>query len=188
MTTSVSNAVKNGQSMAAAGATNSNGASFSKSARVAAVSAVTNWKPISPPLNFAESPAQDLYACNVFGPAALKQRLPKPVYKSLMKTIETGSKLDPSVADVVAAAMRDWAIGKGATHYAHVFFPLTGITAEKHDSFLSPDGEGGAIAEFSGKQLIQGSIDAVNALDISAAERSRIFEHNTRALLRLDNH
>ena len=159
MTTSVSNAVKNGQSMAAAGATNSNGASFSKSARVAAVSAVTNWKPISPPLNFAESPAQDLYACNVFGPAALKQRLPKPVYKSLMKTIETGSKLDPSVADVVAAAMRDWAIGKGATHYAHVFFPLTGITAEKHDSFLSPDGEGGAIAEFSGKQLIQGEPD-----------------------------
>ena len=79
----------------------------------------------------------------------MKERLPKPVYKSLMKTIEAGRKLDPSIADVVAAAMKDWAIEKGATHYAHVFYPLTGLTAEKHDSFLSPDGDGGAIAEFS---------------------------------------
>ena len=68
----------------------------------------------------------------------MKVRLPKPVYKSLVQTIETGSKLDPSIADSVAAAMKDWAIQKGATHYAHVFYPLTGLTAEKHDSFLSP--------------------------------------------------
>ena len=89
----------------------------------------------------------------------MKDRLPKPVYKALLKTIETGAKLDPSVADAVATAMKDWAIEKGATHYAHVFYPLTGLTAEKHDSFLSPDGEGGAIAEFGGKALIQGEPD-----------------------------
>ena len=90
----------------------------------------------------------------------MKVRLPKPVYQSLVRTIETGSKLDPSIADSVAAAMKDWAIQKGATHYAHVFYPLTGLTAEKHDSFLSPDSDGGAIAEFAGKTLIQGEPDA----------------------------
>ena len=83
----------------------------------------------------------------------MKNRLPKPVFKSLKKTIKTGEKLDPALADIVASAMKDWAIEKGATHYAHVFYPLTGLTAEKHDSFLSPDGDGGAIAEFTGKQL-----------------------------------
>ena len=74
----------------------------------------------------------------------MKQRLPKPVYQSVIRTIDEGTELDPSVADVVASAMKDWAIEKGATHYAHVFYPLTGLTAEKHDSFLSPDGQGGA--------------------------------------------
>jgi glutamine synthetase len=126
---------------------------------MAAISAVTNYRPISPPLNFTQTPAQELFGSNVFGKAQMKARLPKPVYKSLIKTIEAGEKLDPAIADVVAAAMKDWAIEKGATHYAHVFFPLTGLTAEKHDSFLSPDGDGGALAEFSGKQLIQGEPD-----------------------------
>jgi len=129
------------------------------SVRMAAISAVTNYHPISPPLNFKETPTQELFGANVFGKAQMKARLPKPVYKSLIKTIEAGEKLDPAIADVVAAAMKDWAIEKGATHYAHVFFPLTGLTAEKHDSFLSPDGDGGAMAEFSGKQLIQGEPD-----------------------------
>src|SRR5262249_11331791 len=104
--------------------------------------------------------ASELYDSNVFNKAAMKARLPKPVYKSLEQTIDTGSKLDPTLADQVAAAMKDWAIQQGATHYAHVFYPLTGYTAEKHDSFLSPDGEGGAIAEFAGKTLIQGEPDA----------------------------
>ncbi|HEY2883573.1 MAG TPA: glutamine synthetase III [Pirellulales bacterium] len=126
---------------------------------MAAIAAVTNWRPISPPLNFAETPAHEIFASNVFSRAEMKSRLPKPVFKSLIKTIESGEKLDPSTADIVAAAMKDWAIEKGATHYAHVFFPLTGLTAEKHDSFLSPDGEGGALAEFSGKALIQGEPD-----------------------------
>jgi len=129
-------------------------------ARMQAISAVTNYKPISPPLNFAETPTGELFGANVFSLKVMQERLPKPIFKSLRRTIETGEKLDPSVADAVAAAMKDWAIEKGATHYAHVFYPLTGLTAEKHDSFLSPDGNGGAIAEFSGKQLIQGEPDA----------------------------
>ncbi len=121
------------------------------SSRLKAIEAVTKYKPLSPPLNFAETPSGELYGSNVFGIAEMQKRLPKPVFKSLKKTIEKGEKLDPSVADTVASAMKDWAIEKGATHYAHVFYPLTGLTAEKHDSFLSPDGDGGAVAEFSGK-------------------------------------
>ena len=147
-------AVRNGAAAAPGGPSSLGG-----SVRMAAISAVTNYRPISPPLNFTQTPAQELFGCNVFGKAQMKARLPKPVYKSLIKTIEAGEKLDPAIADVVAAAMKDWAIEKGATHYAHVFFPLTGLTAEKHDSFLSPDGDGGAFAEFSGKQLIQGEPD-----------------------------
>lgn len=129
------------------------------SARMAAISAVTNYRPSSPPMNFIDTPSQDLFASNVFNKAVMKKRLPKAVFKSVLKTIETGMKLDPAVADIVASAMKDWAISKGATHYAHVFFPLTGLTAEKHDSFLTPDGEGSALAEFSGSQLIQGEPD-----------------------------
>jgi glutamine synthetase len=90
----------------------------------------------------------------------MEARLPKDVFRSLKKTIEKGAVLDPKVADVVASAMKDWAMSKGATHYAHVFHPLTGLTAEKHDSFLNPDGEGGAVTEFSGKALVQGEPDA----------------------------
>jgi glutamine synthetase len=130
------------------------------SARLQAIEAVTTYRPTSAPLSFANVSASELFGSNVFGKSAMKERLPKPVFKSLMKTIETGSRLDPAIADTVASAMRDWAMSKGATHYSHVFYPLTGFTAEKHDSFLSPDGEGGAIAEFSGKTLTQGEPDA----------------------------
>ena len=128
-------------------------------ARLKAVSNVVNYKPISEPLNFAETSTGDLFAVNVFNGKAMKQRLPKAVYTSVMQTIKEGKKLDITTADSVAAAMKDWAIEKGATHYAHVFYPLTGLTAEKHDSFLSPNGDGSAIAEFSGEQLIQGEPD-----------------------------
>ncbi len=128
-------------------------------ARLHAVSAVIDYKPISEPLNFAETPTQELFACNVFSTTVMRDRLPKPVYKSLLATIEKGKPLDTSTADVVATAMKDWAIEKGATHYAHVFYPLTGATAEKHDSFLTPNGGGSAIAEFSGEMLIQGEPD-----------------------------
>ncbi|MCP4426340.1 MAG: glutamine synthetase type III [Chloroflexi bacterium] len=128
-------------------------------ARLKAISNVVNYKPISEPLNFAETSTSDLFAVNVFNGKAMKQRLPKAVYKSVMETIKEGKKLDITTADAVAAAMKDWAIEKGATHYAHVFYPLTGLTAEKHDSFLSPSGDGDAIAEFTGEQLIQGEPD-----------------------------
>ncbi|MGO9114504.1 MAG: glutamine synthetase III [Thermoguttaceae bacterium] len=128
--------------------------------RLQAIAAVTNYKPISPPLNFAETPSGELYGSNVFGLAEMQKRLPKQVFRSLKRTIEKGEKLDCSVADTVASAIKAWAIEKGATHYAHVFYPLTGLTAEKHDSFLAPDGDGGAVAEFSGSALIQGEPDA----------------------------
>jgi glutamine synthetase len=129
-------------------------------ARMQAISAVTNYKPISAPLNFAETPASEVYGSNVFGQEEMRKRLPKQVFRSLKRTIEKGQKLDTSTADTVASAMKAWAIEKGATHYAHVFYPLTGLTAEKHDSFLAPDGVGGAMAEFSAAQLIQGEPDA----------------------------
>jgi glutamine synthetase len=129
-------------------------------ARRQAIEAVVSYEPPSHPLSFAETPSGELFGCNVFSRSVMRQRLPKAVYKSLVRTIDEGSALDPSLADVVAAAMKDWAVEKGATHYAHVFYPLTGNTAEKHDSFLTPDGEGGALVEFEGKTLIQGEPDA----------------------------
>jgi len=130
------------------------------SARQQAISAVTNYKPISEALNFKELSSHDVYGANVFTLGEMQKRLPKVVFKSVKRTIEAGAKLDPTVADVVATAMKEWAIDKGATHYAHVFQPLTGLTAEKHDSFLSPTGDGRAIAEFTGSQLVQGEPDA----------------------------
>ncbi len=129
-------------------------------ARQAAITAVTSYRPIEKPLNFLDTPAKALFGANTFSDAVMRDRLPKAVYKTVQRTIRQGASLDAGVADAVATAMKDWAIEKGATHYAHVFYPLTGCTAEKHDSFLSPDGQGGAIAEFSGKQLIQGEPDA----------------------------
>jgi glutamine synthetase len=101
-----------------------------------------------------------LFGTRVFGLAAMKQHLPKEVFRSLKRTIDRGEPLNPAIADTVAAAMKDWAVALGATHFAHIFYPLTGATAEKHDAFLSPDGEGGALSEFSGKALVQGEPDA----------------------------
>jgi glutamine synthetase len=97
---------------------------------------------------------------NVFSSAVQRQRLPKDVYKRLSQTLAKGAALDTSLADSVALAMKEWALEKGATHFTHMFQPLTGLTAEKHDSFFSPTGEGTALAEFSGKELIQGEPDA----------------------------
>ncbi len=111
----------------------------------------------SPDLTLA---GNQVFASNVFSPAVQRQRLPKHVYKALQKTLARGAALDTSLADAVAQAMKDWALEKGATHYTHWFQPLTGSTAEKHDSFYGPTGDGAAIAEFSGKELIQGEPDA----------------------------
>ena len=102
----------------------------------------------------------DYFGCLVFDERVMKAKLSSNVYKSLHKTIQRGTKLDPGVADAVAAAMRDWAVSNGATHFTHWFQPLTGITAEKHDSFISPAPDGGVIMDFSGKELIKGEPDA----------------------------
>jgi glutamine synthetase len=102
----------------------------------------------------------EVFGSNVFNDKIMRERLPKEIYKTLKETIEKDMPLRPDVADVVANAMKDWAIEKGATHYTHWFQPLTGITAEKHDSFISPAPDGSVILEFSGKQLIQGEPDA----------------------------
>jgi glutamine synthetase len=128
-------------------------------ARLSAISAANNFR-VTNTLAFKESHSAALFGKNVFNDKVMQARLPKAVYKSLKKTIETGAPLESTTADIVATAIKDWALEHSATHYAHIFHPLTGLTAEKHDSFLEPDGKGGAIAEFSGKQLSQGEPDA----------------------------
>jgi glutamine synthetase len=106
------------------------------------------------------SPDNQIFGVNVFSPAIQRQRLPKDVFRRLSQTLAKGEPLDTTLADAVALAMKEWALEKGATHYSHVFQPLTGLTAEKHDSFYGPTGEGTALAEFSGKELIQAEPDA----------------------------
>ena len=102
----------------------------------------------------------EYFGANVFNDRKMQARLPKATYKALRKTIESGEALDLSVANVVANAMKDWAVEMGCTHYTHWFQPMTGVTAEKHDSFICPNGEGEVIMEFSGKELIKGEPDA----------------------------
>ena len=100
------------------------------------------------------------FAAKVFNLTTMRQRLPKDTYKEMLRCIADGKRLDIAVANIVANAMKDWAIEQGATHFTHWFQPMTGITAEKHDSFISPDGVGGVIMEFSGKELVRGESDA----------------------------
>lgn len=136
--------------------------------RFDALAAVKTWK--HPPTDREQQQQQqsngklsnieDIFGINTFGRAEMKSRLPKQAYKALLATIEHGTELDPSMADAVAMAMKEWAIEHGATHFTHWFQPLTGQTAEKHDSFVTPNVGGGAVAEFSGKDLIQGEPDA----------------------------
>ena len=102
----------------------------------------------------------EIFGVNVFSDAVMRQSLPKAIYKSLRKTIEEGLALSEEVAEVVAAAMKEWAVSRGATHYTHWFQPMTGVTAEKHDSFISPTADGKVIMEFSGRELVKGEPDA----------------------------
>ena len=106
------------------------------------------------------SSISEIFGSMVFNDRVMRERLPKETYKALRKTMAEGKTLKPEVAGVVANAMKDWAIEKGATHYTHWFQPMTGITAEKHDSFISPTADGNVIMEFSGKELIKGEPDA----------------------------
>jgi len=120
------------------------------------------WSPNGSALGAVDlsQPGNNPFGENVFSLSVQRQRLPKDVFKRLQRTLDKGEAIDPALADSVAAAMKDWALEKGATHYTHMFQPLTGLTAEKHDSFFNPAGEGTALAEFSGKELIQGEPDA----------------------------
>jgi glutamine synthetase len=111
-------------------------------------------------VDFKTTHIKELYGTNVFDEDVQRQRLPKPLFRSLQKTIKQGALLDPAVADSVATAMKDWAMEKGATHFTHLFQPMTGLTAEKHDSFLQPTSNGVAVTEFSGKELVRGEPDA----------------------------
>ena len=111
-------------------------------------------------IDFTETHIKDLFGSNVFNESVQRDRLSKPVFRALQRTIKKGDALDAEIADAVASAMKDWALEKGATHFTHLFQPMTGLTAEKHDSFLQPSGDGKAVAEFSGKELIKGEPDA----------------------------
>lgn len=135
-------------------------------ARFDALAAAKGWDPLRhdsrrerrgqpPPMNIEE-----IFGENTFSLAEMRARLPRQIYRALLATIEQGTELDAEVADAVAVAMKEWALERGATHFTHWFQPLTGLTAEKHDSFITPNVGGGAVAEFSGKDLIQGEPDA----------------------------
>ena len=128
--------------------------------RLAAIATINNYGPIEKSSKFVEKPSGELFGVNVFSPQEMKKFLPGKAFESLKKTIETGAHLDINIADSVAEAMQNWAQAKGASHFAHVFYPLTGLTAERHDSFLSPDRKGKAILDFSGSALIKGEPDA----------------------------
>ena len=128
-------------------------------ARLQAVKDVEAYVPPAVSFTAGETPGE-VFGANVFSKAVMQKRLPRSVYRSVLATIDHAAPLDPLVADAVASAMKDWAMEMGATHYAHVFYPLTGLTAEKHDSFLEPAGDGSALAEFAGKTLTQGEPDA----------------------------
>ncbi len=132
---------------------------MSHAIRQTAIASIATAPPTESTFDFKSTPTSSVWGENVFNFKEMAARLPKNVYKSLKQTIETGGELDQSVADAVAAAMKDWATDRGATHYAHVFYPLTGATAEKHDSFFDPDGAGGTLGQFEGKNLIQGEPD-----------------------------
>jgi len=129
-------------------------------ARKNAIAAISTTTIPGATVDYVQHPVTEVFGANVFSDTVLRARLPKATYKMLKKTIDEGLALDPSVADIVANAMKDWAIEQGATHYTHWFQPMTGLTAEKHDSFVVPTADGRAILEFSGKELIKGEPDA----------------------------
>jgi glutamine synthetase len=124
------------------------------------ISAARNWRMDGIVRQLSSDVVNEVFASDVLTPELLQQRLSKPVWKSLQATMERGAVVDPAIADTVALAMKTWAMEKGATHYTHWFQPLTGSTAEKHDSFVTPTSDGTALAQFGGKDLIQGEPDA----------------------------
>jgi glutamine synthetase len=138
-----------------------NGAGARAAARRQAVQNVRSHYPSTNiSVDYTQTPISEVFGSNVFNRSCMRASLPKPVYKALIRCIDLGEKLDPVHADIVANAMKDWAVARGATHFCHWFVPLTGLTAEKHDSFVVPSGDDQAMIEFSGKFLTQGEPDA----------------------------
>jgi glutamine synthetase len=129
-------------------------------ARAEAARTVATWHTSQALMTVPHEPSHDVFGRDVFSERIMRERLPKDIFKKVLRTIRLGEPLDHTIADTVANAMKDWAIENGATHYTHWFQPLTGQTAEKHDAFLNPDGQGGIITEFSGDALVQGEPDA----------------------------
>jgi glutamine synthetase len=139
---------------------NGNGGGHS-SARKAAIQSIQAREPVAATVDYTRTGVSEIYGSNVFNRTVMRTLLPKNVYKAVVRCLDFGEKLDANTADIVANAMKDWAIARGASHFTHWFHPMTGLTAEKHDSFLvSSADEGSAILEFSGKTLIQGEPDA----------------------------
>lgn len=130
------------------------------SSRQAALQAICNAKHDLNRIDFKKNVLKDMFGKHVFNEEVQRELLSKPVFKALQRTIKNAEPLDADIADAVASAMLSWAIEKGATHYTHLFQPMTGLTAEKHDSFITPTGDGKAIVEFSGKELVKGEPDA----------------------------
>src|SRR5688572_16504168 len=128
--------------------------------RYEAIKTIATTRHVLNRLDFKTTHAKDIFGESVFNEEVQQARLPKAIFKALQKTIKLGAPLDPSIADAVASAMKDWAVEHGATHYTHLFQPMTGITAEKHDSFVAPSDSGGAHLDFGGKELIKGEPDA----------------------------
>ena len=128
-----------------------------------------------------------LYGSLVFNDKVMRNKLPKDVYKALRKTIENGTHLELDVANAVAVAMKEWAVEQGATHYTHWFQPMTGFTAEKHDSFITPSGDGEVIMDFSGKELVKGEPmpPAFLPADFAPPLRPEAIPHGTLPLLHL---
>lgn len=129
-------------------------------ARAELMQSVREHRPQAGSFDYTQTPLTEIYGCNVFNREAMRSLLPKSSYKSIITALDNGERLDPAMADVVANAMKDWAVSKGATHFCHWFLPMTGLTAEKHDGFINPASDDKAIVEFSGKVLVQGEPDA----------------------------
>jgi glutamine synthetase len=128
-------------------------------ARKNAVQAIQGRSPVETSVDYTRTPLAEVYGSNVFNREVMRAVLPKPVYKAVVRCLDLGERLDPAMADVVANSMKDWAVSRGASHFTHWFHPMTGLTAEKHDSFLSST-DGNTLVEFAGKTLIQGEPDA----------------------------
>src|SRR3954453_8961333 len=147
----------NGSGRGRAAATPATGAGMTS--RQAALSQIANHR-VGSTQDYLERAGSDIYGEYVFGEDAQRAHLAKPIFAKLRRTIEGNEPFDPQIVDAVAHGVKEWAMSKGATHYTHWFIPMTGSTAEKHDSFLTPSGEAKTIAEFSGKNLLQGEPDA----------------------------